>query len=221
MLGKNLIPRTIALIKARKIVDLKLSPIECRIVNELQTDGLAEYSVMAEEFKFDRQKLRDRTLNLQRVGCIRGYHADINYPVAGYKLIFYVIITLENSNEEKLKEYEDLIVKWPNLRECNMISAGGDFLLKFLVRDKPHMDQLTLALTAMPNINNVLTLPIVYTIFDRHGVPFEGLTPPPPLKTVFGGGKGHRHRDSGKRIATMRRKGIKLGFTTQISRKRF
>ncbi len=211
MLGKHLVEKTAALIRSRKIVNIQLSDIECKIVNEYQADGLADNNLMACELGYDKQNIRNRAKNLRRVGCIKGVHADINYQLIGL-LEFIAIVALEDSSVEKLNEYEDLINKWPEIQECNMICNSGDFLLKFLVTNKRHMDRVTLALTAMQNVNNVLTFPIVHTKFVLHGTPFEGLAQPPPLKTVFGGGYGHRNKSpERKRIVIARL--ISLGRT--------
>ena len=60
---------------------------------------------------------------------------------------------------------------WSEIRECQMIRGGGDFLLKVVAKDKEHRDALTMAITAAPHVSRVTTFETIRTSKNEPGVP--------------------------------------------------
>jgi DNA-binding Lrp family transcriptional regulator len=85
--------------------------------------------------------------------------------------MLFAVVGLDSQKEVVLSAFEQLVAAWPEVRECHMIRGGGDFLLKLVVRDTAHENQLTQRLTGSPSVSRVQTLQTIRTSRMLAGVP--------------------------------------------------
>ena len=150
---------------------LKLDHIHRIILRELQSDGRMSNVELARRASISAPPCLRRVRTLENGGYIRGYHADIDAGLMGYKEQFFALLGLDGQSQTLLQEFESLVASWPEIRECHMIRGGGDFLLKVVARDKDHRDELTMKLTAAPHVVNVTTFETIRTSKDQSGPP--------------------------------------------------
>ena len=111
---------------------------------------------------------------LEETGCIRGYHADVNPDALGFGVIVFAHVGLHSQAEADLVAFEDLIAKWPEVRECHMLAGETDFLLKVVAHDWDSYQRfLTTRLTPAPNVSVIKSSLAIRSAVDRVGVPID------------------------------------------------
>ena len=152
---------------------LKLDRIHRVILNELQSNGRLSNIELARRVSISAPPCLRRVRALEKNGFIIGYSAKIDYRLLGYKEQFFALIGIDSQAQENLKEFEDLISSWPEIRECHMIRGGGDFILKVIARDKDHRDELTMKLTEANHVVKVTTFETIRTSKEQSGPPIS------------------------------------------------
>ncbi len=135
---------------------VKLDRIDRRILRDLQDDGRMTNVELARRAGISAPPCLRRMRALEQAGVIRGYHADINPEALGYGVIVFAHVGLTSQAEPDLKKFEELVMDWPMVRECNMLAGETDFLLKIVAEDWDDYQQfLTTQLTTAPNVSHV------------------------------------------------------------------
>lgn len=152
---------------------VKLDAIDLRILRDLQADGRMTNVDLAKRAGISAPPCLRRVRALEEAGYIRGYHADVDGAQLGYKETFFALVGLDSQAQEVLSGFETLMADWGEVRECNMIRGGGDFLLRVVAKDKEHRDQLTMQITSAPHVSTVTTLETIRTSKSNPGVPID------------------------------------------------
>jgi DNA-binding Lrp family transcriptional regulator len=150
---------------------LKLDRIHRIILRELQANGRLSNVELARRASISAPPCLRRVRALETDGYIRGYHADVDEGLLGYKEQFFALVGLDGQSQSRLQEFESMAASWPEVRECHMIRGGGDFLLKVVARDKDHRDALTMKLTESAHVVNVTTFETIRTSKRQLGPP--------------------------------------------------
>ena len=150
---------------------VKLDRIDRRILRDLQADGRITNVDLAKRAGISPPPCLRRVRALEEAGYVHGYHAAVDSALLGFKEAFFALVGLDSQAQTVLQAFEAFCADWPEVRECHMIRGGGDFLLKLVARDKEHRDDLTMRLTAAPNVAKVTTLETIRTSKDAPGVP--------------------------------------------------
>ena len=152
---------------------VKFDQIDRRILHDLQDQGRITNLELARRAGISAPPCLRRVRALEAAGYIRGYRAEIDPALLGYKETFFALVGLDSQSQTVLKEFEGLAANWPEVRECHMIRGGGDFLLKLVAKDKSHRDDMTMRLTASPHVANVTTLETIRTSKNEPGAPIK------------------------------------------------
>jgi len=152
---------------------MKLDRINRKILSDLQNDGRISNVELATNAGISPPPCLRRLRLLEDEGYIRGYHADLDPSMLGYKAEFYVLVGLESQALDRLKAFETAVSLWEEVRECHMIRGGGDFLLRIIARDTSHENELTQRLTSITDVFKVTSFPIIQTSKRLAGVPIS------------------------------------------------
>ena len=152
---------------------VKLDRIDRQILEDLQNDGRMTNVDLARHAGISAPPCLRRVRALEADGYLTGYHATVDAAKLGYKETFFALVGLDHQSQDVLKGFEAFVASWPEVRECHMIRGGGDFLLKLVARGKEQRDDLTMKLTAGPNVANVSTLETIHTSKNEPGVPID------------------------------------------------
>jgi DNA-binding Lrp family transcriptional regulator len=152
---------------------MKLDRINRKILSDLQNDGRISNVELATNAGISPPPCLRRLRLLEDEGYIRGYHADLDPSMLGYKAEFYVLVGLESQALDRLKAFETAVSLWEEVRECHMIRGGGDFLLRIIARDTSHENELTQRLTSITDVLKVTSFPIIQTSKRLAGVPIS------------------------------------------------
>ena len=152
---------------------VRLDDIDLRILRDLQKSGRMTNVELARRSGISAPPCLRRVRALEEAGYIRGYHADLAAEALGFEVTFLALVGLDSQSEAVLREFEQMVESWPEVRECHMIRGGGDFLLKIVARNTPHENELTTRLTGTPHVTNVSTFQVIRSSKNQPGVPVD------------------------------------------------
>ena len=135
-----------------------LDAIDWRIIKHLQADARMTNVELARRVGISPPPCLRRVRALEDAGIIQNYFALIDEKSAGFELIAFAMIGLHAQTESELRSFENLVLSWPMVRECYMLSGETDFLLKCVAGDlTTFQDFVIQELTAAPNVASVKT----------------------------------------------------------------
>ena len=113
---------------------------------------------------------------LEDGGIVRGYYADIDADALGYSVNVFAFVGLTSQAESDLREFEEMVSAWPQVRECHMLMGETDFLLKIVAHDWDDFQRfLTSKLTPALNVSHVKTALAIRSAKLLPGVPIDGV----------------------------------------------
>ncbi|HVP85554.1 MAG TPA: Lrp/AsnC family transcriptional regulator [Rhizomicrobium sp.] len=153
----------------------KLDSIDMRILSELQSNGRITNVELSRRAKITAPPCLRRMRALEKAGYVRGYHADLDSKMLGFEVSGFVFVGLSSQAESDLKQFEEQVRAWPNVRECHMLSGEVDFLLKVVAKDLSSFQTfITDTLTAAKNVAGVKSSLVIHATKNDPGVPIEG-----------------------------------------------
>ena len=152
----------------------KLDNIDFLILNELQVNGKISNVELANLVNISPPSCLRRVKVLEDAQYIKGYNADINAELVGFKVTVFAYVGLESQAEIDLQIFENYISVFPEVRECHMLIGEVDFLLKIVAKDWDDFQQfLTGKLTQAPKVSNVKTSLNIRSNKRLPGVPLD------------------------------------------------
>jgi DNA-binding Lrp family transcriptional regulator len=152
---------------------LKLDRIDRRILRNLRDEGRMTNVELARRAGISAPPCLRRVRALEEAGIIRGYHAQLDAESLGYEVAFHALVGLDSQSDAVLTEFEAEVGSWPEVRRCDMIRGGGDFLLRMVARNTAHENSLTTRLTGVAHVAKVTTFQVIRTSKHEAGVPIE------------------------------------------------
>lgn len=153
---------------------VKLDRIDRRILADLQADGRMTNVELARRAGISAPPCLRRVRALEEAGYIRGYHAEIEPHALGFNVTVFAHVGLNSQAEADLRAFEELVLGWPEVRECHMLAGETDFLLKIVAHDWDDYQRfLTTRLTAAPNISHVKSSLAIRNSKHQPGVPID------------------------------------------------
>jgi DNA-binding Lrp family transcriptional regulator len=151
---------------------IKLDEIDRRILRDLQDNGRITNVELARRAGISAPPCLRRVRVLEDAGYIRGYHADLEPKALGFNVTVFAQVGLESQAEADLEAFEQLILQWPQVRECFMLAGEADFLLKVVAEDwDDYQNFLTTKLTTAPNVSHVKSALSIRQSKFQAGVP--------------------------------------------------
>ena len=153
---------------------LKLDDVDRQILRDLQDDGRMTNVELAKRAGISAPPCLRRVRTLEQEGIIKGYHADIDGEALGFSVTIFAFVGLTSQAETDLRDFEDMVSQWDNVRECHMLMGETDFLLKIVSHDWDDFQAfLTGKLTPAPNVSHVKTALAIRSRKDLPGVPIS------------------------------------------------
>ena len=160
--------------KALPLSPPKLDSIDRRILSELQANGRITNVELSRRAQITAPPCLRRMRALEKTGYIKGYHADLNAKALGFEVMSFVFVGLASQKDGDLKAFEESARRWPQVRECHMLSGEVDFLLKCVAEDlSAFQNFITNTLTAEKNVASVKSSLVIHASKIEPGVPIE------------------------------------------------
>ena len=151
---------------------LKLDRVDLKILRGLQDNGRITNVQLAKSAGISPPPCLRRVRALEKTGCIKGYHADLDKDYLGYTVTVFANVGLHSQAETDLVAFEGRVAEWEEVRECYMLAGETDFLLKIVAIDwDAYQKFLTSKLTPAPNVSVVKSALAIRTSKKVVGVP--------------------------------------------------
>jgi DNA-binding Lrp family transcriptional regulator len=120
----------------------KLDRIDIHILAELQKNGRVTNAQLAELVGLSPSPCLARVKRLEKGGYVTCYSAIINLSKLGTVQIVFTSVTLGDHRRNDFIRFEQGIRDYEELIECHLVSGGFDYLLKFVVKDIAHYQDM-------------------------------------------------------------------------------
>lgn len=139
--------------------------IDVQILHILQENGRVTNSELAKRVGLSAPSVLERVRKLEDGGVITGYKVKIDPEKVGRGQLCYVAIGLSLHQIGNITEFQRQIERIPEVLDCFHITGEEDFLLKVMVRDMKHYEEVLLSkLTKIPGTSKIKTMVVLSTI---------------------------------------------------------
>ncbi len=153
---------------------IKLDKIDRKILRDLQDNGRITNVELAKNAGISAPPCLRRVRALEEAGYIKGYHAELNSQMMGYGVTVFAQVGLSSQSEQDLRTFEELLLQWPEVRECHMLAGETDFVLKVVAADWDEYQKfLTGKLTSAPGVAQVRSSLAIRVSKYAPGVPVD------------------------------------------------
>lgn len=133
-----------------------LDRIDRAILAELQNDGRVANSDLSQRVGLSPSPCLRRVKALEDGGFIRTYVALVDPRAVDLTVNVFVNVTLERQIEEQLDAFEQMVVRWPEVVECYLMTGEADYLLRVVVPDLAVYERfLKNHLTRVPGVSSI------------------------------------------------------------------
>ncbi len=139
----------------------RLDDIDLRILSELQKDGRIRNNELAVRVGISEPPCQRRVRSLRERGYISAIRASLDERLLGYEVTSFVLIQLQSQAQATLQAFETSIAALPLVQQSSRISGDADYLLKCVARNVEGMHQQLLQFSAMPEVRNIRTFPVL------------------------------------------------------------
>jgi len=137
-----------------KIVEL--DSIDNNIIRILQLDSTQSIQAISEQVGLSNNPCWRRIKRLESEGVIERRVAVINPQRIGLGTTAFVTIRIDSHNKDWLEKFAACVAQISEIIECHRMTGDVDYLLKVIVRDLVHYDEVYQRLIAMvPGLTDV------------------------------------------------------------------
>jgi DNA-binding Lrp family transcriptional regulator len=116
--------------------------IDREILRLLRLDGRMSNAKLAEEVGLSPSACLRRVKMMEQSGLIRGYTAIVDPARTEATIAVIINITLERQTEEYLDRFEAAVRKYPEIKECFLMTGGADYLLRVEVSNAGEFERI-------------------------------------------------------------------------------
>lgn len=134
----------------------ELDAIDEQIISILQKQGKMNNKEVANKIGLSVTPTFERIKRLERLGVIKGYHAEINRAYLGKELQVFCQVSLKSHQLDILDEFERSVVELKEVESCYHVAGSVDYTLLVGVKDmEAYQYFLKNKLTRIPHIAQV------------------------------------------------------------------
>ena len=119
----------------------ELDRISWKIIEELQQDGRLSWAELGRRVGLTTPAVAERVYRLEKLGVIRGFHADINLERLGMPIQIFVRLSMAGP-EPLVRTFQAQVKKWQEVLECHRVTGSDSFILKARVVSVEHLERL-------------------------------------------------------------------------------
>lgn len=154
----------------------KLDRIDIKILAELQRNGNITNAQLAAAVGLSASPCLQRVKRLEAAGVISGYGAHINVAKLTNTVSVFTEVMLRDHRRDDFVRFEANVRDIDEITECHLVSGGYDYLLKFVVKDIGHYQEvIEQLLDRNLGIEKYFSYIVIRSPFVKHGVPLEKL----------------------------------------------
>lgn len=142
--------------------------IDRAILTNLQEDARISNVELAQKVGLSASACLRRVATLERDGVIDGYSANLNLDSLGHSVLVLVRITLQGQSAEMLGEFEEAVLKIPQVMACFLLAGEEDYLLRIAAKDVADFGRIhTTYLSALPHVMRMESNFVLRSVTNR------------------------------------------------------
>jgi Lrp/AsnC family transcriptional regulator len=114
---------------------MSLDGMDTAILGILQKNGLAKIKDISAAINLSMSPTHDRIKRLEQEGYIQNYVALLDRKKIELGLIVHCQVTLDKQTRNNFSEFEQVILKFPEVISCSLVSGNFDYYLKLVTKD--------------------------------------------------------------------------------------
>ena len=117
----------------------ELDRIAWKIVEELQQDARLSWAELGRRVGLTTPAVAERVHRLEKLGVIRGFHADINLERLGLPIMVFVRLSMAGP-ESLVRAFQNQVKVWEEVIECHRVTGSDSFIVKGRVVSVEHLE---------------------------------------------------------------------------------
>ncbi len=118
----------------------ELDRIAWRIVEELQHDARISWAELGRRVGLTTPAVAERVHRLEKIGVIRGFHADISLERLGLPILIFVRLSMAGP-EALVRSFQQQVKTWEEVLECHRVTGSDSFIVKARVVSVEHLER--------------------------------------------------------------------------------
>ncbi|MCJ2186785.1 Lrp/AsnC family transcriptional regulator [Novosphingobium beihaiensis] len=144
-----------------------LDDMDRKIVAVLREDGRITVTDLAQRVGMSKTPCQTRMRRLIESGVIRGFRAVTDPAALGMDHIAFVEVSLSDTREQALRDFNSAVQRIPEVEECHMLAANFDYLLKVRTADiRRYRAVLGEKISSLPHVASTSTFVAMETVKD-------------------------------------------------------
>lgn len=149
-----------------------LDKTDKKILRILQTDAQLTLKDIAAKINLSLTPVHDRVKRLEKEGYIEKYAAILNKEKIGNHLTVYCQVTLIKQTSDLSVAFNESILNFPEVVECNFISGSFDYMLKVVLPDmESYYDFHQKKLSVMPAVSLINSIFVISEVKNTTVLP--------------------------------------------------
>ena len=141
---------------------LDLDKTDLKILHSLQNDARMSNTDLADRVGLSPSPCLRRVRALEESGVIRRYAGILDPARVGLPISVFVNVSLRSQERASLEEFEQQILRYPEVMECYLMTGSFDYMLRVVLPDLDSYqrflaDKLT-RIKSVANIQSSMTL---------------------------------------------------------------
>jgi DNA-binding Lrp family transcriptional regulator len=154
----------------------KLDRIDIKILAELQKNGNITNANLANAVGLSPSPCLQRVKRLESSGIISGYGVRLNLAKLTTTVTVFTEVMLQDHRREDFIRFEANVREIDEIIECHLVSGGYDYLLKFLVGNIGHSQEVVEKLLDLNiGIEKYFSYIVIRSPFVKHAAPLDRL----------------------------------------------
>jgi Lrp/AsnC family transcriptional regulator, leucine-responsive regulatory protein len=117
----------------------EMDRIAWRIVEELQQNARLSWAELGRRVGLTTPAVAERVHRLEKLGVIRGFHADINLERLGMPILIFVRLSMAGP-EALVRTFQQQAKTWDEVLECHRVTGSDSFIVKARVVSVEHLE---------------------------------------------------------------------------------
>ena len=108
---------------------MRLDAIDRKILEALQKEARLTNLELAERVGLSPSPCLRRVKQLERMGIVRGYGAQVSREAVGLDLTVFVAVNLQGHGSDNPRLFREVVLAMPEVVACYIVSGESDYLL--------------------------------------------------------------------------------------------
>ncbi|WEK28970.1 MAG: Lrp/AsnC family transcriptional regulator [Candidatus Pseudomonas phytovorans] len=113
----------------------QLDDTDRELLRLLQEDGTLSSAALGERLSMTVTPCWRRRKRLEELGVIKDYQANLDRRKLGYDVMAFAQVRFGNHSAEAPDEFEQVILKLPQVLSCHKVTGEADYVLTVLAND--------------------------------------------------------------------------------------